>query len=87
VNLRQPPDRQTLIEMLAAFNRRSPETAIEAVDSLELAWLIHEIEQSYDVELDLDDDQLVRMSTVTGLVDVLDEALTPGRPALTPRRP
>jgi acyl carrier protein len=44
----------------------------EAIDSLELAWLIHQIEQRYGV-LDVDDDMLERMSTVAGVVDVLSD--------------
>ena len=42
----------------------------KAIDSLELAWLIHQIEQRYGA-LDVDDDTMARMSTVTGVVDVL----------------
>ena len=56
--------------MLATYRDRQPEQVPEAIDSLELAWLIHQVEQRYG-ELDVDDDAIARMSTVTGAVDVL----------------
>ncbi len=56
--------------MLATFGDRHPDQVPEAIDSLELAWLIHQVEQHYG-ELDIDDDAIERMSTVTGAVDVL----------------
>ena len=56
--------------MLATYRDRQPEHVPEAIDSLELAWLIHQVEQRYG-ELDIDDDAIARMSTVTGAVDVL----------------
>jgi hypothetical protein len=56
--------------MLATYGDRQPEDVPEVIDSLELAWLVHQIEQRYG-ELDVDDDMFRRMSTVTGAVDVL----------------
>jgi acyl carrier protein len=56
--------------MLASYGDREPEQVPEAIDSLELAWLMHQLEQRYGV-LDVDDDTIARMSTVTGVVDVL----------------
>jgi len=56
--------------MLATYGDRQPEQVPEAIDSLELAWLIHQIEQRYGA-LDVDDDMIARMSTVTGVVHVL----------------
>jgi hypothetical protein len=56
--------------MLATYGHRQPEEVPEAIDSLELAWLIHQVEQHYG-ELDLDDDMIARMSTVDGVVGVL----------------
>ena len=58
--------------MLATYGDRQPEQVPEAIDSLELVWLIHQIEQRYGA-LDVDDDTLARMSTVTGVVDVLQD--------------
>jgi acyl carrier protein len=56
--------------MLASYGDREPEQVPEAIDSLELAWLMHQLEQRYGA-LDVDDDTIARMSTVTGVVDVL----------------
>ena len=65
-------DRSDVVEMLATYGDRQPEQVPEAIDSLELAWLIHQIEQRYG-PVDVDDDTLARMSTVTGVVDVLTD--------------
>jgi hypothetical protein len=62
--------RSDVVAMLATYGDRRPEQVPEAIDSLELAWLIHQIEQRYG-ELDVDDDMLERMSTVSGALDVL----------------
>ena len=64
--------------MLASYGDREPEQVPEAIDSLELAWLMHQLEQRYGA-LDVDDDTIARMSTVTGVVDVL-KVLNVGRP-------
>jgi acyl carrier protein len=62
--------RSDVVAMLATYGDRQPEQVPEAIDSLELAWLIHQIEQRYGT-FDVDDDTIARMSTVTGVVDVL----------------
>ena len=67
---RRVPQRSDVIAMLATYGDRQPDEVPEAIDSLELAWLIHQVEQRYG-ELDIDDDMIARMSTVTGAVDVL----------------
>jgi hypothetical protein len=72
------PDRQEVIAMLTTYGDRRPGAVGERVDSLDLAWLLHQVEQRYGVSLDLDDDVLARMSTVTGAVDVLGEVLKAG---------
>ena len=64
--------RSDVVAMLATYSDRRPEQIPEAIDSLELAWLIHQIEQRYG-ELDVDDDMLERMSTVSGALDVLTD--------------
>jgi hypothetical protein len=63
-------ERAEVVAMLAAYGDRRPEQVPEAIDSLELAWLIHQVEQRYGA-LDIDDDAIAHMSTVTGAVDVL----------------
>jgi hypothetical protein len=66
------PSRDDVVEMLAAFGNRAPESIPEGIDSLELAWLIHQIEQRYG-PLDMDDDTLDRMTNVTAVVEVLHD--------------
>jgi acyl carrier protein len=66
------PQRSDVVAMLATYGDRQPDQVPEAIDSLELAWLIHQIEQRYG-ELDVDDDTIARMTTVTGVVDVLKD--------------
>lgn len=65
------PQRSDVLAMLATYGDRQPDQIPEAINSLELAWLLHQIEQRYG-EFDVDDDTVVRMSTVTGAVDVLN---------------
>ena len=62
--------RSEVVAMLATYGDRRPEQVPEAIDSLELAWLIHQVEQRYGA-LVVDDDAIARMSTVTGAVEVL----------------
>jgi acyl carrier protein len=66
------PQRSDVLAMLATYGDRQPDQVPEAIDSLELAWLIHQIEQRYG-ELDVDDDTIAQMTTVTGVVDVLKD--------------
>jgi hypothetical protein len=47
----------------------------EGIDSPELAWLVHQIEQRYGCVLDLDDGLLARMGTVDGAAGVLADVL------------
>ncbi|MBO3751085.1 hypothetical protein J5X84_33860 [Streptosporangiaceae bacterium NEAU-GS5] len=62
-------ERSEVIAMLATYGDREPGQVPETIDSLELAWLIHQVEQRYGV-LDIGDEALARMSTVTGALDV-----------------
>jgi acyl carrier protein len=66
------PRRSDVIAMLATYGERQPEQVPEEIDSLELAWLIHQLEQRYGA-LEFDDDTVARMLTVTDVVDVLTD--------------
>jgi acyl carrier protein len=66
------PQRSDVIAMLATYGDREPDQVPEGIDSLELAWLIYQLEQRYGA-LDVDDDMMTRMSTVTGVIDVLKD--------------
>jgi acyl carrier protein len=69
------PDRDEVVAMLATYGNREPAAVRERIDSLDLAWLVHQVEQRYDVTLDLGDEQLAAMSTVSGAVEVLTSVL------------
>jgi hypothetical protein len=72
------PGRDEVVAMLASYGNREPAAVRERIDSLDLAWLVHQVEQRYGTSLDLDDDLLARMSTVSGAVEVLGEVLGSG---------
>ena len=68
--------------MLAAFGDRPPEQVPEGIDSMELAWLAHRIEQDHGLRLD--DDALARMTTVTGALRLLAELQPDGETSGAP---
>jgi len=72
---REAPDRAEIVAMLAAFGNRAPEAVPERIGSLELTWLVTSVEQVYDVTLDLGEDELIRMTTVSGAVQALRNLL------------
>lgn len=64
-------DRSEVLAILVEAGYRTPDAARERIDSLELARLVYEIEQRYGLELDLADDELVAMSTVSGAAEMI----------------
>ncbi len=68
-----PPGRAQIVDWLSALGDRSPDEVRERIDSMELAWLVHQVEQRYAIELD--DDQLDRIRTIDAAVAVIAEAL------------
>jgi acyl carrier protein len=70
------PSRDEVITMLASFGDRAPEEVTEQIGSLELTWLITKVELRYGVTLDLSDDALDEMTTVSGAVAALREVLS-----------
>jgi hypothetical protein len=73
-----PLDRDAVVGMLARFGDRRPEDVPEELGSLELTWLVDQVERRYGVLLDLDDDVFAGMSTVTGALAVLNAHLPAG---------
>jgi acyl carrier protein len=67
--------REDVVDMIASLGDRTADEVGDRVDSMQLAWLMHQVEQRYGVEIDLTDGQFARMSTVDGAVDVLREAI------------
>ncbi|MGW0334176.1 acyl carrier protein [Streptomyces sp. NPDC003011] len=66
-------ERQDLIDMLAGYSERTVESDEDRIDSLELAWLLHQMDERYGTALDLDDDQLARITTVSTALEVFRE--------------
>ena len=54
---------------------RAPSDVSEEISSLELAWLVSQVEDRYRTTLELDDAALVRMMTVSGAVATIHQML------------
>jgi hypothetical protein len=70
-----PLDRDSVVRMLAAFGDRAPAQVDDLIGSLELTWLITEVEQRYSVVVDLTEDDLDHVRTVADAVRILGGAL------------
>jgi hypothetical protein len=70
-----PPGRDEVVAILATLGDRTPEDVTDPIGSLELAWLISEIEHQYGVTLGLSDELLARMLTVSDAVTTLSSLL------------
>jgi acyl carrier protein len=68
-------DRAEVLQMLQSLNERSQVPDRERLSSMEVAWLVHQVEQRYGRQLDLDDDQLNQLRTVSDAVAVLGESV------------
>jgi acyl carrier protein len=67
--------RDDVVSMIASLGDRTVDEVGDRIDSMQLAWLLHQVEQRYGVEIELDDGQYARMTTVDGAVEVLGEAI------------
>jgi hypothetical protein len=67
--------RADVLAMLASYGDRQPDEVSEELGSLELTWLVAQVERHYSVLLDLDDETFASMSTVSGALDRLRTAL------------
>jgi acyl carrier protein len=76
MSLPAEPSRDEVIAMLASFGDRAPEDVAEQIGSLELTWLITKVELRYGVTLDLSDDALEEMTTVSAAVAALRDVLS-----------
>ena len=68
-------ERADVVQMLEELGGRGPDSTLERLNSMEVAWLVHQVEQRYDVELDLDDEQLAGLRTISDAVRVLGESV------------
>ncbi|GLW54750.1 hypothetical protein Kpho01_27610 [Kitasatospora phosalacinea] len=62
--------REEVVALLAEFGGRAPQEVPERVDSMELAWLAHVLEQRHGWPLD--DDALSRIATVADAARLLE---------------
>jgi acyl carrier protein len=72
---RRPPARCEVVAILAAIGDRAPDEVSEEISSLELAWLVSQVEDRYHTTLELDDAALARMMTVSGAVATIHQLL------------
>ena len=73
-----PLDRAAVIAILSAFapfGERGPAAADDEIGSLELTWLVTEVEQRYGVTVELSEDELDGIETVDDAVRVIGAAL------------
>ncbi|MDI5961244.1 acyl carrier protein [Streptomyces sp. SL13] len=75
MSLLPPFDRAAVIGMLAAFGDRDPSAVDEEIGSLELTWLVTEVEQRYGITVELPEDALDAVWTVDDAVRVLGALL------------
>ncbi|MCI4065828.1 acyl carrier protein [Micromonospora sp. R77] len=68
--------RADLVGMLAELTARPVDQVPDRIGSMELAWLVHLVEQRHDRQLDLTDDQLAGIRTVDDALAVFHAALT-----------
>jgi len=72
----EPPGREEVVTILAKLGDRTPDDVTEQIGSLEVAWLISEVEQQYHVTLELSDETLAQMVTISGAVATLADLLS-----------
>ena len=72
---REPPGRREVVAILASMGDRAPGEVAEEIGSLELAWLVSQVEERYGTRLELDDDALAQMMTVSGAVATIHQML------------
>lgn len=75
------PDRAALLEILASFGDRDVSELGTAVDSLELAWVVHLSRERYGLRVDLADPLIAGAQTVDELAAVLCPAPETGDPS------
>ncbi|GAB3253781.1 acyl carrier protein [Micromonospora halotolerans] len=68
--------RADLVSMLAELTAKPVDQVPDRVGSMELAWLVHLVEQRYDRRLELTDDQLAGIRTVDDALAVFQTSLT-----------
>jgi hypothetical protein len=65
------PGRDDIVAILAELTDQPVAEVGERISSLDLARLLYEVETRHGLVLDLDDDEMSRMATVTGAAEVI----------------
>ena len=73
------PESREIAELLAGSVHGMPRADDELLSSLELAWLLHRVEVQYGVDVELGDEQLAEMSTVSRAATVLADVIAGAR--------
>ncbi|WP_430501945.1 acyl carrier protein [Micromonospora trifolii] len=68
--------RADLMTMLAELTAKPAAEVSDRIGSMELAWLVHLVEQRYERRLDITDDELAGIRTVDDALLVFRAALT-----------
>ncbi|MBQ1012580.1 acyl carrier protein [Micromonospora sp. M51] len=68
--------RADLLSMLAELTAKPAAEVSDRIGSMELAWLVHLVEQRYERRLDLADDELAGIRTVDDALAVFRASLT-----------
>ncbi|MFI9639781.1 acyl carrier protein [Micromonospora sp. NPDC051925] len=68
--------RADLVSMLAELTGKPVDQVPHRVGSMELAWLVHLVEQRHGTRMDLTDDQLAGIRTVDDALTVFHTSLT-----------
>jgi acyl carrier protein len=68
-------ERDEVVAMLAKQQNLSPDAVSERLDSLDLVWLLHSVQERYGVEIDLSDGQFAAVRTISDAVAVLRQRL------------
>ncbi|TDP93007.1 hypothetical protein [Labedaea rhizosphaerae] len=79
MNRGELPSREDVLRLLAGLDGRTRDDVEERIESMELAWLVHQVEQHYGVRVELDEEHFGRMMTVTGAVEVIREVIGAAR--------
>ncbi|WCN78809.1 acyl carrier protein [Micromonospora sp. LH3U1] len=68
--------RADLLTMLAELTAKPSAEVPDRIGSMELAWLVHLVEQRYERQLDLTDDELAGIRTVDDALAVFRASLS-----------
>jgi hypothetical protein len=68
--------RADLVGMLAELTAKPVDQVPDRIGSMELAWLVHLVEQRYERRMELSDDQLAGIRTVDDALAVFHRSLT-----------